>query len=433
MTRATATYSRGRSGGGPPLARRLVRVFGPELDPGEAVLLDGPLRVGRAPGDAGLELPDGAASRVHAELRPTPEGVELTDQGSKNGTFLNGRRTERAALGDGAVLRIGGSLFVLEVGPPAPPGRDPSASLARRRVGALARRAAPTDAPVLVTGPTGAGKERLAQLVHEASGRPGALVAVNCANLNPQLVGSELFGHRAGAFSGADRDRAGLLATADGGTLFLDEVADLPLDLQPALLRVLEEGRFRPVGADAEVAVDVRVVSATHLDPEAMVGEGRFRTDLYGRLAGVELALPGLAERRVEILPLLSGFAPGLELHVEAAERLLLYGWPRNIRELKHLATQLSLTMEGPIHAETLPERIRDGAEAAEDSKRTPSEPPAPVDAPAPPPTREALEALMSEHRGRVTAVARRLGRSRQAVYRLLEDYGLDPAAFRPS
>jgi DNA-binding NtrC family response regulator len=392
-----------------------------------ALSVDG-LEIGREPRD-GLALDDHTASRRHAEIRfvRSDDGFEVRDRGSKNGTWVNGRRIDRARLESGAVLRIGAHLFVFEelrLPQRVDLSASPAVSLARAWVEHQVDRAAASDLPILVQGPTGAGKERLAQRVHRGSGRGGGLVAVNCATLNRELLGSELFGHVKGAFSDARADRAGLVASADGGTLFLDEIADLPLDQQPALLRVLQEQRLRPVGSDRELTVDVRVVAATHRDLEAAQAGGSFRADLYARLAGLVVTLPGLRERRVEVLALLRELAPRLRLSLEAAEALLLYDWPRNVRELRHLAKRLELLAADPVELSQLPQPIQSppAADAEVDSlgatvgRR---------------PERDELEQLLRDHAGKVAGVARTLGLTRQSVYRLLEEHGLVAAEFR--
>jgi DNA-binding NtrC family response regulator len=243
-------------------------------------------------------------------------------------------------------------------------------------------------------------------------------VVVNCATLNRELLGSELFGHVKGAFSGAESSRNGLFLEASGGTLFLDEIAELPLDQQPALLRVLQEGRVRPVGSDRETPVDVRIVAATHQDLRSLDRDGRFRSDLYARLAGLTIELPGLAERRSEILPLFRGFfGPGSPpLSLKAAEVLLAYEWPRNIRELMHLAGQLALfgRLE-KIERSALPKEMMESAPEGERGA----------------PSRERIEQLLAEHGGNVAEVARALGTHRQQVYRWLRQFKLDAKSFR--
>ncbi len=398
------------------------------LEGGDSVL-------GREPGECGLRIDEASVSRRHASLHHEPglDAVQVRDLGSKNGTWVNGRRVDSEHLASGSVLRLGDAVLayselVVPSGLPAPQPA-PGTSLARTWVEALADRAAPSDLPVLILGPTGAGKELLARRIHDHSGRPGPLVAVNCATFSRELLGSELFGHVRGAFSGAVGNRRGLFGQADRGTVFLDEVAELPGDQQAALLRAVQECRIRPVGADREHAVDVRIVAATHQDLERRQREGAFREDLLSRLSAVSLRLPGLAERREEILPLFRGFLghPAPPLTTAAAEALLLYQWPRNVRELQQAAhgARLFATEVREIDLPVLPTTVQRGASMT----------------PAPPqtssgsarPTRAELEALLDEHEGNVAAVARSLGQHRGQVYRWLEKYGLQPRRHRPA
>ena len=237
-----------------------------------------------------------------------------------------------------------------------------SASL--RRVLDLAVRIAPSAAPVLVLGETGTGKERIARVVHQASRRPGPFVAVNCAALPETLLESELFGHRRGAFSGADRDRKGLVESADRGTVFLDEVGEASPGAQAKLLRVLQERRVRPLGAVEEIAVDVRFVTATHRDLLREVREGRFREDLYYRLAVLALEVPPLRERPEDVRPLVRHLIErehrGLEVTPEAWRRLEVHAWPGNVRELENEVTRaLALADPGePLDAKHFSERL---------------------------------------------------------------------------
>ncbi len=404
--------------------RTLTRVF-----PGapEVWRLEGRRVLGREPGPGGLVLDDAQCSRQHAELTFVPAyGLyRLRDLGSRNGTFLGQNRCEDEILQHGAVIRMGGCLLVyadvaLEPGlPDVVP--DPTRSLHLLRALALADRVAPTGLPVLLRGPTGAGKERLTARIHTQSGRAGPLVPVNCGALNKELVGSELFGHVRGAFSGAQSAREGLFAAAHGGTLFLDEIGELPLEQQPTLLRALQEGHIRPVGADRDRAVDVRIVTATHRDLEAWQAEGRFREDLYARLAGLTIDLPGLALRREEILPLLREFLPGAPpLTVEAAWALVQFDWPHNIRELRFAAERIALFAAhvSEITPALLPTAIQRRAptEAVEGGGM---------------PDRATLAALLAQHGGNVAGVARALDQHRQQVYRWLRIHQLEPADFR--
>ena len=223
-----------------------------------------------------------------------------------------------------------------------------------RRALAAARRVGPTRRAVLIRGESGTGKERLARLVHEASGRRGAFVAVNCATLVESLLESELFGHERGAFTGASTQKKGLFEAAHRGTLFLDEIGDLPLALQAGLLRVLQEGKVRRVGGTQDVDVDVRIVAATHRDLLAMSDAGSFRLDLYHRLAEYRVQLPPLRERGRDVVTIarhllahdFAGATP-LRLCRDAEDLLASYPWPGNIRELRNVLSQVALDVPG--------------------------------------------------------------------------------------
>ncbi|MFO0726522.1 MAG: sigma 54-interacting transcriptional regulator [Myxococcota bacterium] len=388
------------------------------------------LIVGREPGVGRFVLDDAEASRRHAEIEVVDEDtVRVKDLGSRNGTHLFGAPIEAETLAPGSVLRIGGSLLVyceIEV----PPGIAafaplPRCSLARLRAEALIDTVAPSELPVLIQGPTGAGKELLATRVHQKSNRKGNLVAVNCSTFSKELIGSELFGHVAGAFSGATSARTGLFAAANDGTLFLDEIAELPLDQQPALLRAIQEKKIRPVGGDKEVNVDARVVAASHKKLSELSAAGNFRPDLFARLSGFIIEIPGLSARREEILSLFTQFvgkdAPPLS--VEAAEAMLIYDWPLNVRELKHVAERAKLFIKDAnrIEVGVLPPEI---VQAKNDPRTTGS-----ADDEAP--TRQVLEGLLAKHEGNVAQVAKALGRHRQQLYRWLKKHDLDPESFR--
>jgi transcriptional regulator of acetoin/glycerol metabolism len=401
-----------------------------EVTPEWWPLAESKVVIGREPGKSGLLLDDPQASRKHAELElvPESEAYRIKDLGSRNRTFVDGHRVDSDYLQPGAVIRIGGSLIVyseitLNEGiPPFIP--SVGNSLARAHAEAVADVAAPTSLPVLVMGPTGAGKELLARRIHEKSERGGPLVPVNCSVFSRDLLGSELFGHVTGAFSGASANRSGLFVSANNGTLFLDEIAELPLEMQPALLRVLQEGKVRPIGSDKEVSVDVRLVAATHQRLDQLKVKGTFRSDLYARLAGLMIDLPGLASRREEILSLFASFlGPGLPpLTSEAAEALLMYEWPENVRELKHCAERVKLFSKNldRIDVGVLPAEIQKNlGEAASSEDEAP--------------TKEQLERLLADHEGNVAQVARALGKHRQQLYRWLRRYDLDPTKYRAS
>jgi two-component system NtrC family response regulator len=231
-------------------------------------------------------------------------------------------------------------------------------------------RIADTETSVLITGESGSGKELTARALHEYSRRNDKpFVAINCSALPDNLLESELFGHVKGAFTDAWQDRKGLLLEADGGTLFLDEIGDIPLSLQPKLLRVLEERTVRPVGGNAEMNVDVRVVAATHIDIEKAVAEGLFREDLYYRLNVIKLDIPPLRTRGADILLLAGKFVRDFAgkqgkkvngLAESTAKRLLGYEWPGNVRELRNAMEHgVAMTLFDKIVAEDLPQKIR--------------------------------------------------------------------------
>lgn len=234
------------------------------------------------------------------------------------------------------------------------------------RVFTSVRKVADTEATVLITGESGTGKELVARAIHALSSRKTApFVAINCAAIPRDLLESELFGHVKGAFTGAVKDRSGKFLLADGGTLFLDEVGDLPLELQPKLLRALQERIIEPLGGGKALKIDVRVVAATNLDLEKALGEGRFREDLYYRLAVIPLHLPPLRERRDDIPLLLRHFAgkfgqPALVFAKEVETALLKYPWPGNVRELENAVERLLIMRRGDvIDLDDLPEKIR--------------------------------------------------------------------------
>jgi DNA-binding NtrC family response regulator len=283
---------------------------------------------------------------------------------------------------------------------------------ASERVVALACQVARSDLPVLITGPNGSGKEKIAEIIQaNSTAKDGPFVTVNCGALPAELIEAELFGAEAGAYTGANKAREGKFEAADGGTLFLDEIGNLPPAGQMKLLRVLETGRFARLGSNRERQVKVRVVSATNADLPAMIRDGSFREDLYYRLNTIELALPPLAERPGDILPLAERFlGGGKALSPAAAATLQRHPWPGNVRELRNAVQRAQLLATGP--------RI----EVADlGLPRTP-----PVQrGPAREPEREQIEAALRRAGGVIAQAAAELGMSRQALYRRMERHGL--------
>ena len=282
---------------------------------------------------ARLDLPDRWISQNHARLLRTSDRWSIEDEGSRNGSRVNGERIEHRTLSDGDVVECGGTYLVLRRGDGATPKPEPMAqrpealrtlSPALDHEFDVLRKVARSPIPVLVLGESGTGKEGMANVVHALSGRDGPLLALNCGAIPATLVESELFGSRRGAFSGAE-DRLGLIRSAERGTLFLDEVAELPVPSQSALLRVLQEKQLLPLGANRAIPVDVRVVAATNRPVAELVQEGKLRHDLYARLRGYELRLPPLRER-LEDLGLL--VAALMARHDRPASRARCHGRP---------------------------------------------------------------------------------------------------------
>jgi DNA-binding NtrC family response regulator len=303
--------------------------------------------------DNALVLTDPTVSRYHLELRRTGAGVQLVDLGSSNGTWFGGVRIERAVVPAGTRLRIGDTTIAVEEGgstvapPPGELQRLPDLvgeSDAIREIVRLVHRLARVDSSVLIWGETGVGKEVVARALHEASPRrAGELVVVDCGSLPATLIASILFGHEKGAFTGADQRRTGAFERAQGGTVLLDEIGELPLEVQPALLGVLERRAFTRVGGAQQVAVDVRILAATHRDLRAEVNAGRFRADLYYRLAVAKIVIPPLRERPEDIEPLARHFvqkltgADDLGPLGPALPALRAHPWSGNARELRNV------------------------------------------------------------------------------------------------
>jgi DNA-binding NtrC family response regulator len=290
------------------------------------------------------------------------------------------------------------------------------ASEAMARTLDLACQVARAEVPILITGPNGAGKERIAAIVHANSlVKKGPFVAVNCGALPGELIEAELFGAEAGAYTGANKAREGRFELADGGTLFLDEIGNLPLPGQMKLLRVLETGEFERLGSGRTRKAKVRVLSATNADLKAMIRAGTFREDLYYRLNVIEVNLPPLSERTDDVLPLAEHFLAGRATLGDAArEALLAYPWPGNVRELKNAIERAALLAGGrPITPEllNLPQVTTAVARNLDE------------------PSREAVEGALHQADGVVSRAAQSLGLSRQALYRRMERYGLTAPA----
>jgi DNA-binding NtrC family response regulator len=431
-----------------PLRVRLLVTAGPDL--GRALELDaGTYFVGRGAG-CDLLLSDIFVSRKHLELAVLEDAIRVQNLGAA-GSFVGGARFESIKVEAGATLRIGRTELTFVADAAAAPailgttldalphrfGALRSESPGMRRIFAYLERAAATEAVVLIQGETGTGKELVAEAIHAASARRrGPFVVCDLGSMPRGVIESELFGHVRGAFTGADRDRKGAFAVADRGTLFLDEIGELELDGQPRLLRAIERRQFKPVGASAFETSDVRVIAATNRDLAAEARAGRFREDLYHRLAVVRVALPPLRERREDIPLLVSFFLeraaaasgrPAPLVPPETMAALRGHDWPGNIRELRNVLERASTLAPGPVldaHVIGIDEIVA----RAESSSPV-------VDMTAPFKEakdrlvlaweREYVTALLVRCHGNVSLAARTGGLDRVYLHRLMKKHGL--------
>src|SRR3954471_18384564 len=343
------------------------------------------IRIGNARVPAGrdgsgndLALDDKKVSRFHCEIALTDKGWQLTDLDSTNGTWLDGKRVERAYLSPGSVLTVGDSSILFApideeiVVDPDKDGRFGEMvgrSLKMRQIFGLLKKIAPMDVSVLITGETGTGKELVARGLHEYSARAKApFVVLDCGSIPENLIESELFGHEKGSFTGATGAREGAFERAQGGTIFLGEIGELRLDMQPRLLRVLENREGRRVGGQDVIDIDVRVVAATNRDLAKEVQEGTFREDLFFRLNVINVQLPPLRGRRDDIPQLVMhelSQPEVVEKHGQkrvtpaAMSALQNYAWPGNVRELMNVVSHIITFSEGPdVDVSHLPPRL---------------------------------------------------------------------------
>jgi DNA-binding NtrC family response regulator len=321
------------------------------------------LVVGRDPG-AAVCLADAEVSALHCELRAVTEGVVLRDLGSTNGTFIGKVRVREVVLGERTEIDVGQTRLVVEpsgkrrveLGFSASFGELVGSSPRMRRLYGVLEKVAPTPLSLLILGETGTGKELVARAVHDASSRKGGpFVVVDCGSIPATLAESLLFGHEKGAFTGATERRKGALAEASGGTLFLDELGELPIELQPKLLRALAERQVKRVGATAFEPIDVRLLAATRRDLGAEMNAGRFRSDLFFRIAQIRVEMPSLRERLSDIPEIVAALCTRQGLGDKAdvvngwiEKNRAQYDWPGNVRELVNVASVAATLADAP-------------------------------------------------------------------------------------
>jgi transcriptional regulator with GAF, ATPase, and Fis domain len=384
---------------------------------------------------ADLVLTDPYVSRLHARIVVERDGHVLRDLGSSNGTRLAEAWVREVRLGDGATVTMGSTAvrfrlldqpFEIELPMAEQFAGLVGRSLVMRELFAICDRVAPTDAPALLLGETGTGKELVARAIHARSRRRDRpFVILDCTALSPSLVESELFGHEKGAFTSAIAAHAGVFERADGGTVFLDELGELPPDLQPKLLRCLETGEVRRLGGTATMTVDVRVIAATNRDLVEMMTDQRFRSDLYYRLAVVQITVPALRERRDDIPLLARLFAdrarPGGRSVADdlALDRVLdelkEYGWPGNVRELRNLVERAVILADDELIRSGTPKPLAVAVSEAVQRPQTLREARAAAD-------RAYLDALLRQTDGDLDRAAEIAGMHRKSLERLLRE-----------
>ncbi|MCG8421852.1 MAG: sigma 54-interacting transcriptional regulator [Proteobacteria bacterium] len=435
------------------------------------------IRIG-AMEDNDIVLNDDTVSRHHCRIVQEETSYVLVDERSTNGTFVNSVRIREAFLHPGCTISVGQSKLKfnahdeeVEIKPSANDrcGLLIGANDRMREIYAIIEKIAPTSTTVIIEGETGTGKEVVAQTVHKLSPRAeNDLIVFDCGAVPPNLIESELFGHEKGSFTGAVMTRQGLFEMADGGTLFLDELGELPLDLQPKLLRVLEQREVRRVGSSKPIKVDVRIIAATNRNLEEEVREGRFRQDLYYRLSVVKLRLPPLRERADDI-PLLcrhflesgpynrgpDGTQRVRDVSPVAMKCLQDYHWPGNIRELVNVIERAVSFCDGQlIVPQDLPDYIRDVSLGKKRERTMTSDtptvlPPAAPHDPRRPPSeladdgvtfkdakerwvssfeRDYIISLLKRHKGNISHAAREADIDRKYFRKLMKKYDIDAA-----
>ncbi len=379
-----------------------------------------------------VSIDDPFVSSRHIRIEKRKRGYLLRDMQSRNGTFVNGMPVVEVYLSNNDTLMVGESLFIfskLNRKPSPMTSENGKWNLQLQRLPAIAN----TDYTVLVIGPSGSGKEVIARWIHEQSPRKNRpYVVINCSALSENLIESELFGHVRGSFTGSTENRKGAFETARGGTLFLDEIGDLPLSLQPKLLRAIENKEIRPLGSDGTMKTDVRVIAATHKNLKREIMRNKFREDLYHRLNICRVTPPPLINRMEDFETLLYRFAKEQRVGFtyRAIEKLKNYSWPGNIRELKNLVIRAAAYFPGQrIEEQNLDQLVDKDVEEREDLVNTGS-----YGGELPPMKKmekEMIVTQMKKHFGNQKKAAEELKMPKSTFYDKLRSYKINPVNFK--
>jgi DNA-binding NtrC family response regulator len=416
------------------------------------------IRIGARRGND-VQLSDSKVSGLHCEIRLDDRGYRLRDLDSTNGTYVSSLRINDVYIVAGSQIALGGTRLKfdplgesveIELADTDRYGSMIGRSVKMREMFARLEKLARTDTTVLVTGETGAGKELVAEALHDNSPREkGPFVVLDCGSIPPNLIESELFGHERGAFTGATGSYAGAFERAHGGTVFLDEIGELPLNMQPKLLRVLERKEVRRVGGTKTIEVDVRIIAATNRDLGVEVNRGRFREDLYYRLAVARVHVPPLRDRKDD-LPLLIDHilatTPGGEaaqIAQETIDLMMKHDWPGNVRELRNVIERAVLLAESPENEDSLRRAPAPVARSEPSVTVTPSQTATSTDALMTVPVdvtipfkmakqnvisefeRRYISRLLAQHDGNISAAARAAGIDRMSIHKMLHRLGL--------
>jgi DNA-binding NtrC family response regulator len=387
-------------------------------------------------------LPDLRISQNHARLsyNVTSNSFTIEDFESKNGTWINGRKIKKSDVKPQDVIRVGDTVMVFcrLIWPPAARIAEGEGligvSMIINDLRKTVRQIAPSNSSVLICGETGTGKELVARAIYANSGRTGELTAINCTSIPEHLFESELFGVKKGAFSGADRDRKGFIVSADNGVLFMDEIGDMPLQVQPKLLRAIEQQELTPLGTTTAVKFNVRFLAATNSDIDLSVEKNLFRPDLLHRLDQFRINIAPLRERKEDIPVLWENFVGKENADANIVEALLIYPWHGNVRELKNTASEYLLRdiEHGKSILSRLPQKIREYYRYVKEDKihDTPLSSSVKTEDNALPrgqrPSRESLLDSLRRHNGNISAVASEFSRERPQIYRWMKYYGIE-------